>query len=57
MRRKKNKRTIVLDTNIWRYISDADSAEDVAIAAKKSNFEITVAPSVAFEVLRTGDPE
>lgn len=46
---------VVPDTNIWRYIVDADAVEDVRKAARASDVSITACPAVVYECLRVPD--
>ena len=47
---------ILLDTNIWRYIVDADAVVTVQKAALRSKQRIAIAPAVLHEAARTRDP-
>ncbi len=47
---------ILLDSNVWRYIVDADAVGPVQRAARTSRNSIVVAPAVLFEAAHTGDP-
>jgi hypothetical protein len=49
------KEKILLDTNVWRYIHDANIAADIFSAIRNSRKEILVAPSVLFETARMKD--
>ncbi|HVO27182.1 MAG TPA: hypothetical protein VMW56_26520, partial [Candidatus Margulisiibacteriota bacterium] len=49
------RRSILLDTNLWRYIADAGAAVHLSRVAKAHNARIDVAPSVVYEALRTTD--
>ncbi|MGN7251921.1 hypothetical protein [Arthrobacter sp. SAFR-014] len=44
----------MLDSNVWRYLVDADGVEQVRRAAK-SRVQIVACPAVAFEALRGND--
>jgi hypothetical protein len=46
---------ILLDSNIWRYIVDADAVLTVQKAARSSRHSIVVAPAVLYEAAHTGD--
>lgn len=46
---------ILLDTNVWRYLVDADAVPLLRQAARKSHHRIAMAPGVFYEALRTGD--
>lgn len=45
---------LMLDSNVWRYLVDADGLEQVRRAAK-SRVQILACPAVAFEALRGSD--
>jgi hypothetical protein len=51
----KNKRRVLLDTNVWSYIVDVDAASEFQRIVKFSKLTMVVAPSVLFEVLRIRD--
>lgn len=46
---------VLLDTNVWRYLSDCNAIDELARAAKSSDTKILVAPSTIYEALRTRD--
>jgi hypothetical protein len=46
---------ILLDSNIWRYISDADAAGALQLAVSRTRNRIVIAPSVLYEALRVQD--
>lgn len=46
---------LVLDTNVWRELIDADAVERVRMASKQVGSPILVAPGVVYEMLRTPD--
>lgn len=46
---------IVPDTNIWRYIVDADAVEEVRLAARRCQITLVACPAVVYEMLRTGN--
>jgi hypothetical protein len=48
---------ILLDTNVWRYIVDADAVAQLARQARRRRLNILVSPAVLYEMLRTSDPE
>ena len=48
---------VLLDTNVWNYIVNADALESIRQATRKSRHQILVAPSVLYEAARTGDPQ
>jgi hypothetical protein len=48
---------VLLDTNVWRQIVDADAAERLRAEVKRSGSEILIAPGVVYEMLRTSDRE
>lgn len=45
---------LMLDSNVWRYIVDADAVETVRRAAK-SKVQIVACPAIVFEALRVND--
>ncbi len=47
---------LLLDTNVWRRLSDADEVNRLRKEAKANELEIAIAPAVVYEVLRTPDP-
>lgn len=49
------KLTLVPDTNVWRYIVDADATERVRLMAKRSGVSIVACPAVVYECLRFRD--
>lgn len=46
---------VVPDTNIWRYIVDADAVESVRKAARTNDVAIVACPAVVYECLRVSD--
>jgi hypothetical protein len=46
---------ILLDSNVWRMVADHRASELLGQQASQQGVEILVAPSVAFEALRTSD--
>lgn len=46
---------ILLDTNVWRYLSDCNAVDALARVARASNVQILVSPSTVYEALRTRD--
>lgn len=54
-RAKRHSLDILLDSNVWRYIVDADAVVEVKRAARKSKNRLCVPPSVLYEALVTGD--
>lgn len=46
---------ILLDTNVWRYLVDTGSQNNLYKIARQSRCRVTVAPSVVIETLRLGD--
>lgn len=48
---------ILLDTNIWRRLVDADAVEQLRLYSRREGVDIVVAPAVAYEILRTRDAE
>jgi hypothetical protein len=49
------KRGVLLDSNVWRYIVDADAIGRVRAAARASNSLVLVAPMVLYEAAAIGD--
>jgi len=49
--------SVVADTNIWRYLVDADAVEDVRKAAKAAEVDIVACPAVLYECLRLPKPK
>jgi hypothetical protein len=48
---------VLPDTNIWRYIVDADAVERVRKAAKSHGIDLVACPAVVYECLRIKDPK
>lgn len=46
---------LLLDSNVWRYISDADAYEELRKDAARYGVRILIAPSVLYEALRLED--
>jgi len=46
---------ILLDSNVWRYIADADAAGALQSAVAKTRHRIVVAPAVLYEAIRMRD--
>lgn len=46
---------VLLDTNVWRYMVDAEAVEELRRTAQRSGVEIVAAPAVLYECLRTSD--
>jgi hypothetical protein len=46
---------ILLDTNVWRALADADAGQRLSSAAARRGLAIAVAPSVVYETLRLKD--
>src|SRR4051794_5348345 len=47
---------ILMDTNVWNYIVDADGIETLRKASRASGVRIVACPAVAYECLRVPDP-
>lgn len=47
--KRRNSRSVLLDTNVWRYIADANCERDVARASIRNRLRILIAPAVVFE--------
>jgi hypothetical protein len=47
---------LLLDTNVWRYIVDADQVRSLRAVVKEGRARLIVAPAVVYEMLRTRDP-
>jgi len=48
---------IILDTNVWRYINDAQLENKLLVASHRSGVRILAAPSVLYEALNTDSPD
>lgn len=48
--------SVLPDTNIWRYLVDADAVETIRGAAKPAGVELVACPAVLYECLRMSDP-
>jgi hypothetical protein len=48
--------TVLPDTNVWRYIVDADAVEVVRKAARGNDVQSVACPAVVYECLRMRDP-
>ncbi len=46
---------LLLDTNVWRELVDADAIERVRVTSRRVGSPILVAPGVVHEMLRTPD--
>lgn len=49
------KARILLDTNIWRALADADAGQALLSTSKNNGLEIVIAPAVVYETLAMGD--
>jgi hypothetical protein len=47
---------ILLDTNVWRHVVDADAVQQLRALVRDRGAEIVVAPGVVYEILRTPHP-
>lgn len=47
---------ILLDTNVWRHVVDADAVQRLRALVREQGADIVVAPGVVYEMLRTPDP-
>lgn len=47
---------VLLDSNVWRYLADADALNILYRISKKRSIDVLSAPSVVYEALRTKDP-
>jgi len=45
----------LLDTNVWRYLVDAEQVDRLMAAVKQRRARVVVAPAVVYELLRTRD--
>jgi len=45
------RKRILLDTNVWRYLSDADAYTQLLVASHKADIQVTVAPAAVYETL------
>lgn len=50
------KTSYLIDTNVWRYLSDANAGSELRRRVRASGSRILVAPSVLYETLRMSDP-
>jgi predicted nucleic acid-binding protein len=50
------RQSVLLDTNVWSYLVDADSVETVRLVARRNETDIVASPAVAYEMLRISDP-
>jgi hypothetical protein len=48
---------VLLDTNVWRDLGDADAGETLRRAAQRAHIVVQIAPAVVYEALRTPDPD
>lgn len=48
---------VLLDTNVWRYLVDANAIEGLRTTARDAHVKIVASPAVLYESLRTGDPD
>src|SRR5436309_617381 len=48
---------VLLDSNIWRYLVDADAIARLQAITRRTNIRILVAPAVLYEALRLRDEE
>jgi len=46
---------ILLDTNIWRYLVDAELGNELFQVSRQSNLKIVIAPAIVIETLRMSD--
>jgi glycosyltransferase involved in cell wall biosynthesis len=47
--------SVLPDTNIWRYLVDADVIEAIRMAARSADVDIVACPAVVYECLRMFD--
>ncbi len=47
---------VLLDTNVWRYLSDAGAYTQLLTASHRARIPVVVAPAVVYETLAIGDP-
>ncbi|HWV32428.1 MAG TPA: hypothetical protein VN038_22355 [Dyadobacter sp.] len=50
-----SKARVLLDTNIWSYIADANAGDALVATAKRASLEIAIAPSIADEARAISD--
>lgn len=50
-----SRRSLALDSNVWRYLVDHDGVERMMKAARASNTDIVMLPAVLYETLRMPD--
>jgi hypothetical protein len=53
--RSNGKKRVLLDTNIWRYVVDCNSQGQLLRLARKSTYNVQIAPAVLYETLRLKD--
>jgi hypothetical protein len=46
---------VILDTNVWRAVADADAAQQLRVRSRDAGLNILIAPAVVYEMLRTPD--
>jgi hypothetical protein len=54
---RKPRPRVLLDTNVWRDLADADAGDTVRRVARRAGVTVQIAPSTVYEALRTGNPE
>lgn len=47
---------VLFDTNIWRYLADADAVRALEVQCKRRKLQVVMPPATAFEVAQTADP-
>lgn len=47
---------LLIDSNIWRYLTDAGAIDELRIVARKTKVRVLVAPAVVYEAMRVSDP-
>jgi hypothetical protein len=54
-RRFRAPHSVLLDSNVWRYVADDDAGRELQRVAHAANVTIQIVPSVVYEALRTED--
>jgi predicted nucleic acid-binding protein len=47
---------VLLDTNVWQYLVERDAINELRVATRARGWQVVVAPSVVYELLRHRDP-
>jgi hypothetical protein len=54
-RRQKDRKRVLLDSNVWRYVADMRSQGALLQVACRSAYDVQIAPVVVYEALRLKD--